>query len=296
MSDARPNLFPPNLFIVGAMKAGTTALHGYLDCHPDIFMSDPKEPGFFADPAPDAAARAAYLSLFARGAGQRWRGEASTRYTKGQGGADVAGRIAEVAPEARILYMVRDPVTRTVSQYLFNRRIHAERRPLCQAVREDPRYRQIGDYTGQITPYLSLFGADRVRILSAERLETDPQAVLDGLFCWLGLPSVPVPQDLRKNTTAGGLRRHGRLTAWLLRAEMEPLRHLVKRAGATGLARRVWDRANPPAPVPVTRAEIAELRVLLAGDIAAQRAGLARLMDGQAPDWPDWPDRDAGDG
>lgn len=275
----------PNLFIVGAMKAGTTALHGYLDRHPDIFMSDPKEPGFFADPAPDAAARAAYLALFARGAGQRWRGEASTRYTKAGDAADVAGRVAEVAPEARILYMVRDPVARTLSQYLFNRRIHAERRALCQAVREDPRYLRVGDYTGRITPYLDRFGADRVRILSAEDLEADPQAVLDALFGWLDLPSVPVPRDLRKNTATDGLRRHGRLTAWLLRAELEPLRHLVKRAGAAGLARRAWNRVNPPAPVPVTRAEIAELRTMLAGEIAAQRAGLAPLMGGQAPDW-----------
>jgi len=275
----------PNLFVVGAMKAGTTALHGYLDQHPDIFMSDPKEPGFFADPEPDAAARAAYLALFARGAAQRWRGEASTRYTKAGDSGSVAGRIAEVAPEARILYMVRDPVARIVSQYLFNRRIHAERRALCQAVREDPRYRRVGDYTGRITPYLDRFGADRVRILSAEDLEADPQAVLDALFCWLDLPSVPVPPDLRKNTATGGLRRHGRLTAWLLRAELEPLRHLVKRAGAAGLARHAWDRVNPPARAPVTQDEIAELRTMLAADIAAQRAGLAPLMGGQAPDW-----------
>jgi len=275
----------PNLFVVGAMKAGTTALHGYLDQHPDIFMSDPKEPGFFADPAPDAAARDAYLALFAGGAGQRWRGEASTRYTKAGDSGSVAGRIAEVAPEARILYMVRDPVARTLSQYLFNRRIHAERRALCQAVREDPRYRRVGDYTGRITPYLDRFGADRVRILSAEDLEADPQAVLDALFFWLDLPSVPVPPDLRKNTATGGLRRHGRLTAWLLRAELEPLRHLVKRAGAAGLARRAWDRVNPPARAPVTQAEITELRAMLAADIAAQRAGLAPLMGGQAPDW-----------
>jgi hypothetical protein len=45
---------------------------------PDIFLSDPKEPDFFADPEP-ATARAAYLSLFTGGAEQRWRGESSDR-------------------------------------------------------------------------------------------------------------------------------------------------------------------------------------------------------------------------
>src|SRR5688500_19663917 len=41
----------PNLLIIGAMKCGTTSLHHYLDLHPDISMSDPKEVRFFDDPA-----------------------------------------------------------------------------------------------------------------------------------------------------------------------------------------------------------------------------------------------------
>ncbi len=37
----------PNLFLVGAPRSGTTALHGYLALHPDAFMSPVKEPHFF---------------------------------------------------------------------------------------------------------------------------------------------------------------------------------------------------------------------------------------------------------
>src|SRR5436190_811051 len=37
----------PSFFVVGAAKSGTTSLHVYLDQHPDIFMSKPKEPFFF---------------------------------------------------------------------------------------------------------------------------------------------------------------------------------------------------------------------------------------------------------
>ena len=41
----------PNLFLIGAMRSGTTALHEVLGNHPQIFMSDVKEPAHFADPA-----------------------------------------------------------------------------------------------------------------------------------------------------------------------------------------------------------------------------------------------------
>ena len=190
-------------------------------------------------------------------------------------------RLARFAPEARILYMVREPAARIVSQYLFNIRIHGERRPLCEAVRADPRYREIGDYHGQISPYLERFGPDRVRILSAERLGAERQAVMDEVFAWLGLDPVALARELRKNTAADGVRRHRRLTAWALRAELEPLRRLVRRAGAERLARRAWARLNPPAPAPVSPEDVAELRAMLAGETARQQAA-ARPADGRA--------------
>jgi hypothetical protein len=37
----------PNLFLIGAMKSGTTTLHELLAQHPEIAMCDPKEPCYF---------------------------------------------------------------------------------------------------------------------------------------------------------------------------------------------------------------------------------------------------------
>lgn len=274
----------PNLFIVGAMKAGTTALHAYLDQHPAIFMSNPKEPGFFTHDKPASKDRDAYFALFAGGADAQYRGESSTQYTKAPAIAGVAKRIHNFEPEARILYMVRDPVARIVSQYLFNMRIHGEERPLCEAVRADHRYRDIGDYNSQIAPYLELFGPDRVRVLSAEWLSADRQAALDMIFSWLGLESVGVT-EARKNTSADGVRRHARLTRLLLRPELEPLRLLAKRLGAEALARRAWAQLNPPRPFPVSDRERTELRHMLAEEIAAQQSAIAPLMGNHPPEW-----------
>ena len=40
----------PNLFLIGAMKSGTTYLRKLLKAHPDIFMCEPDEPSYFVDP------------------------------------------------------------------------------------------------------------------------------------------------------------------------------------------------------------------------------------------------------
>jgi hypothetical protein len=37
----------PNLIVIGAQKCGTSSLHYYLDLHPEIEMSSPKELNFF---------------------------------------------------------------------------------------------------------------------------------------------------------------------------------------------------------------------------------------------------------
>ena len=86
----------PNFFIVGAPKCGTTALHAYLSQHPDVFMSDPKEPHYFGSDLDFRYRRrpsdAQYRSYFA-GAGDRRRiGEASVWYLYSECAADEIGR------------------------------------------------------------------------------------------------------------------------------------------------------------------------------------------------------------
>jgi hypothetical protein len=54
----------PNLFIIGAMESGTTALDEYLDFHPQIAMSQIKEPGYFVEELTQRQGEDWYLSLF----------------------------------------------------------------------------------------------------------------------------------------------------------------------------------------------------------------------------------------
>jgi hypothetical protein len=76
----------PNFFIVGAPKCGTTSLSEYLRSHPNVFMSSPKEPHFFATDLyprnPEGIdSVAAYLQLFTDARDQHQVvGEASASY------------------------------------------------------------------------------------------------------------------------------------------------------------------------------------------------------------------------
>src|SRR5687768_8813331 len=100
----------PNLIIIGAMKCGTTSMHGYLRRHRQIEMSGTKELDFFIagrnwEKGPDW-----YASQFP--GGTAIRGESSPNYTSALIFPGVPERMHSVVPDARLLFMVRDPVDR----------------------------------------------------------------------------------------------------------------------------------------------------------------------------------------
>ena len=170
----------PNLFVVGA-------------------MSSFKEPAFVANPselatdsriiaaAGYAGNRDRYSMLFADSGAVRYRGESSTHYTKMPRITGVADRIAAQSPDARIIYLVRDPVERTLSHYRYAVRAREERRPVLEAIQKEPFYSSVSHYAMQIRPYLDRFGADRVQVCELEDLIQRPQQGLADLVAWLGL-------------------------------------------------------------------------------------------------------------
>lgn len=115
----------PTLFIVGAPKCGTTALATYLGEHPDIWMSIPKEPHFFADDFPHYKKQCPsldfYESLFSGANTQKKRlaGEASVWYQYSQ---NAISNIKRYNPSAKLIVMLRRPadvVTSLHRQLLF---------------------------------------------------------------------------------------------------------------------------------------------------------------------------------
>lgn len=115
----------PSFFIVGAPKCGTTALSVYLDAHPNIFVSKPKEPHFFAEDLPgyrEVETERDYLALFDPAEErQATLGEASVFYLYSQ--AAIPG-IESFEPDARYIVMFRRPLDVVYSlhaQLVFSR-------------------------------------------------------------------------------------------------------------------------------------------------------------------------------
>ncbi len=181
--DSLPAL--PNLIIIGAMKCGTTALHGLLDRHPDIAMAGGKELNFFFGPANSPGKDA--VSTWHRG--PDWyarqfdgravvRGEASPGYTSPDH-PEAAGRMAAVVPDARLVYLVRDPIERAVSQYRHHRADGSESRPVAEALL-DPgsQYVARGRYYERLVPFLEHFARGQIVIIAQEDLLAETDACL----------------------------------------------------------------------------------------------------------------------
>src|SRR5690606_27100937 len=172
-----------------------TSLHKYLNAHPDIYMSDNKEPGYFVKEMSLSHGLNWYLALFKSGEGATYIGESSTHYTKLPTYTGVPKRLWEFAPTAKLVYLMRDPFDRLVSHYWHEvRKVEhgGEYRSLQRAVAENPEYLAFSYYAMQLRPYLELFGQQSIHIMTFEALMADPNSEVNKLFAWLKLAPLDV--------------------------------------------------------------------------------------------------------
>jgi hypothetical protein len=188
----------PNLFVVGAMKSGTSALCRDLGEHPDVFMSRVKEPEHFSQAENWSRDTDRYLQLFEGASREAYLVEGSTEYTKRPEFDSVAERIHQFNPDARIIYIMRDPFSRVVSHYRHQVRKGREKRPLPEAVRQSSQYLTTSYYAYQLRPYLDLFGHHAVYVDTFESFTASPPDFYDRLFTWLDLDASFVPPSAGK--------------------------------------------------------------------------------------------------
>jgi Sulfotransferase family len=203
----------PNLFLLGAMKSATGTLHRHLKQHPDVFMCEPKEPCYFVErsqlnwPFIEALGlwrgEEYYLQLFEGAGDATVIGESSTMYTKLPQITGVPERIAAFNPDARFIYIMRDPIERAVSHYWHTVRWDDERRTPEEALLGDPMYVDVSDYAMQLQPYLDLFDREQILVLTTEEFSRDTVPSVRRLYEWLGVdPEAAVDADgVRANKT-----------------------------------------------------------------------------------------------
>jgi hypothetical protein len=254
----------PEFLIVGAMRAGTTALASALAEHPRVFMTTPKEPNFFAvsygaldfvGPGDQAFARQnirdwdSYAELF-REAGTRVCGEASAAYLALPG---VASEIRRRRPDAKIVIILRDPVERGFSawQYLRGRgREHLREFAAGLAAEKERRslgygpiwwYVEASRYQERLEEYLTTFPRRQVHVLTNEELRRDPMGVMSRICTFLDVDPAQLPGSaLTRVVNSSGVPRveilthvlhpHYRLREPLSRIAPPVVRQMVRRA------------------------------------------------------------------
>ena len=286
----------PNFFIIGSMKSGTTLLWRQLASHPSIFMCNPKEPSYFVEPSQLRAiwpwgweqgywkSEERYLELFQLARTATILGEASVHYTYAPLASGVPERLHQFNPAACLIYVMRDPIERTISHYWHRVRWLGESRSLSSAIKDDPQYRDVSYYAMQLAPYLRLFGRDQIKTLTLEQLVCNSSESIRSILDWLNLDSLFSPSSLpAENTTpdivgqriGSGLLYGLRNKSRFLRAVIDYAPALVRRLAIRMVTRRV-NRIN---------VDISETVQYLRPLQRKQTEELTRLLGREFPEW-----------
>jgi hypothetical protein len=205
-SESVPRL--PNFLIIGAMKSGTTSLYHYLRHHPQIFMPDTKEVNFFNPLRHWGRGVEWYAQQFVEAPDDALMiGEASTSYTKFPWIRNVPARIRSVLGDVRLIYLIRHPIERMRSHYLYNLSTGQEWRPIEDAFANEPMYVNISRYALQLDQYAPHFGREQLLIIESSDLRKDRTAVLGKVFGFLGIDEEWLPPTLDREFYRSADRR-----------------------------------------------------------------------------------------
>jgi hypothetical protein len=228
-SSIAPDARRPNFCIIGAAKSGTTALFQYLAQHPQVFVSEPKEPHFlaFANQTPsfrgpydkeiinDRAVTdiAAYERLFQKSQGFPAVGEASvsTLYYH----ESSIPNIERYIPECKLLCMLRNPVARAYSAYMyyisltretvmdFGEAWRLEARRIEENYHHIWHYGQMGLYSLQLAPFMRAFSKDQLRVWLYDDFRDAPEKVVRESFEFIGVDAAFRPAQTPQPLVSG---------------------------------------------------------------------------------------------
>ena len=250
----------PNFFIIGSMKSATTYLWRLLASHPSIFMCNPKEPSYFVEPTQLQTlwpwgweqgywkCEERYLELFQLAGTATILGEASVHYTYAPLASGVPEKLHQFNPAARLIYVMRDPIERTISHYWHRVRWLGEARSLSSAIKDDPQYRDVSYYAMQLAPYFRLFGQHQMKTLTFEQLVRSPTKSILSIIDWLNLDSSllpPIPPaenatpDIVEQRIGGGVLYGLRDNSRILRAVIDHAPASIRRLAVRMVTRRI---------------------------------------------------------
>lgn len=193
----------PNFFLIGASKAGTTSIAQGLAEHPQVFITDPKEPNFFnqydEDERVNEDALLRYLRLYDGVTDERVVGEASV---SSLGSTAAARHIYQFNPDAKVLICLRNPVQRIVSLYEMYVR-HGLKESFHHATAVDPWLVNQCQYNEPIKRYLDVFPRDQIFWIDFEDIKNDWSSCMRSIHRFLGVSEIATSKPILRNT--GGM-------------------------------------------------------------------------------------------
>lgn len=175
----------PNVIVIGAQKCGTSGLHYYLSLHPEVWMSRPKELNFFLEERNWPRGVDWYRRHFDPVA--KVRGESSPNYTAYPHHLGVAERMASVVPDAKLIFIVRDPLARIAAHWVHNFAKHREKGSLGETLTHpNTTYVMRSQYHMQVQRFLAHYPRDRVLIFEQEDLRDKRAETLREVFEFVG--------------------------------------------------------------------------------------------------------------
>jgi hypothetical protein len=197
----------PNFLVIGAAKSATTSLCWHLEQHADVCMAKPKEAYFFSHDERYERGWEWYARYFRHHKGEKAVGEGSISYSMTGVYPCAVERIASDLPEARLLYITRDPLERIESLWIEWRNGNAIKVPasFSEAVRCVPHFIDSSLYWKQIDAYRAHFPDDQILVLFFEDFKADPAPLLSPCFEFLGVgvPDRIVTTNEPRNVSAG---------------------------------------------------------------------------------------------
>lgn len=207
----------PTFLVLGAEKAGTTALHRLLRKHPKVYVA-PKEPEFFSFEwnnirGRDVTTLEGYQALFQGVTNKIALGDVSTTYLPSPSAAE---KIKQYIPNARLVAILRHPAERAFSRYWMSVKYYPERLPYSpdkflfffHNQTYNPPWADIrsrGFYYKHLKRYYDLFPVGQIRVFLYEEFKKDSKKFLSQLLEFIGVDSTFIPKN-QHFATSGQVR------------------------------------------------------------------------------------------
>jgi hypothetical protein len=175
----------PNTIVIGAQKCGTSTLHYYLGFHPEISASQPKELNFFIESRNWDRGVDWYRSHF--DPAKPVRLESSPNYTTWPHDEGVPERMAEVVPDTKLIFLVRDPIARIEAHWVHNYAKRRERGTVIETITHpNTTYVLRSLYFMQLERFLRFYDRERILVFQQSDLRDRRPETLREVFAFVG--------------------------------------------------------------------------------------------------------------